>query len=205
MQGGPYFGPDSDFVNEVVLAPATPSGNGTHYIVRTQPGRRDAVMRTVEREFEALQPGRYVERIRTLAATAAENRADDRHSAIILAVLSSFVLAVAMLGLFAFASFAVTTRIREIGTRRAFGATRADIVKQFLAENFLITTSGIAAGAVMTLAFALQLSMMLEMPRPPVVFLAVAMALVWITGLLAALLPALRGARVSPDVATRSV
>jgi putative ABC transport system permease protein len=205
MQGGPYFGPDSDFVNEVVLAPATPSGNGTHYIVRTRPGRRDAVMRTVEREFEALQPGRYMERIQTLAATAADNRADDRHSAVILAILSSFVLAVTMLGLFGFASFAVTTRTKEIGARRAFGATRADIVKHFLTENFLITTLGIAAGVAMTLAFALQLSMMLELPRAPIVFLAAAMALIWMTGLLAALLPALRGARVSPDMATRSV
>jgi putative ABC transport system permease protein len=99
----------------------------------------------------------------------------------------------------------VTTRTKEIGARRAFGATRADIVKHFLTENFLITTLGIAAGVAMTLAFALQLSMMLELPRAPIVFLAAAMALIWMTGLLAALLPALRGARVSPDMATRSV
>lgn len=204
LQGGPYFGPNSDFVNEVVLAPGIPSGHSIRYIVRTQPGRRDAVMNRVQREFESLQPGRYIERMQTLATTAARQRATDRNGAIILAILSSFVLAVTMLGLFGFASFAVASRTKEIGTRRAIGATRTDILKHFLAENLLITTAGIAIGCVGTLAFALQLSMMLEMPRLPVIYLVGAMVLVWTAGLLAALLPALRGAAVPPAVATRS-
>jgi putative ABC transport system permease protein len=204
LQAGPYFGPDSDFVNEVVLAPGIPAGHSIRYIVRTQPGRRDAVMNRVQREFESLRSGRYVERLQTLATTAARQRATDRNGAIILAILSSFVLGVTMLGLFGFASLAVASRGKEIGTRRAIGATRTDILKQFLAENILITSAGITVGCVVTLAFALQLSMMLEMPRLPVVYLVGAMALVWTAGLLAALLPALRGAAVPPALATRS-
>jgi putative ABC transport system permease protein len=204
LQGGPYFGPESDFVNEVVLAPANPSGKSAHYLVRTQAGQRDAVMNKVQREFESQRPGRYIERIRSLAEIALEGRADDRNGAVILAILSSLVLAVTMLGLFGFASFSVTSRTKEIGTRRAIGATRADILRHFLAENILITTAGIAAGSIITSAFALQLSVLLEMPRLPAVFLTCAMALVWVSGLTAALVPALRGARVPPAVATRS-
>lgn len=204
LQGGPYFGPNSDFVNEVVLAPGIPAGHSIRYIVRTRPGRRDAVMNRVQREFESLQPGRYIDRMQTLASTAEWNRAADRNGAIILAILSSFVLAVTMLGLFGFASFTVVSRTREIGTRRAIGATRADILRHFLAENLLITSSGIALGSIVTLAFALQLSMLLEMPRLPVIYLVGAMALVWTAGLLAALLPALRGAAVPPAMATRA-
>jgi putative ABC transport system permease protein len=204
MQGGPYFGPDSDFVNEVVLAPANPIGKSTYYIVRTQPGQRDAVLNQVQREFESLRPGRYVEKIKTLAAIAQQGRAAERNGAVILAILSSFVLAVTMLGLFGFASFAVTSRTREIGTRRAIGATRADILRYFLAENVLITSVGILVGSIITLAFALQLTMLLEMPRLPAIFLSGAMALIWISGLAAALAPALRAARVAPAVATRS-
>ena len=204
MQGGPYFGPDSDFVNDVVLAPANPTGKGTHYVVLTQAGQRDAVMNKVQREFAALRPGRYIERIKSLATIARQGREDDRNGAVILAILSSFVLAVTMLGLFGFASFSVTSRSKEIGTRRAIGATRADIIQYFLAENILITAAGIAIGSIITLAFALQLSMLLEMPRAPTIFLTGAMALVWISGLAAALVPAVRGARVPPAVATRS-
>jgi putative ABC transport system permease protein len=160
-------------------------------------------MAKVKGGFEKLQPNRYIDDLETLTDTVSRMRAADRNSANILAVLSSFVLVVTMLGLFGFASFAVTSRTKEIGTRRAIGATRADIVKHFLGENLAITTSGIAVGSVMTLAFALQLSMLLELPRLPAIFLVGAMGLIWIAGLLAALIPALRGASLPPAVATR--
>jgi putative ABC transport system permease protein len=57
----------------------------------------------------------------------------------------------------------------------------------------------------MTVAFALQLHLLLELPRMPIIFLVGSMGLIWIAGLLAALLPALRGSRVPPAVATRVV
>jgi putative ABC transport system permease protein len=203
MQAGAYFAPDADFINEVILVPGFPSGHGAKYLVRTEPGRRDEIMARVGREFEILQPGRYISRMETLSSTAAEMRKSDRNSAVILAILSSFVLAVTMLGLFGFASFAVTSRTKEIGTRRAIGATKRDILTQFLLENWLITTAGISIGCITTLAFALQLSMLLELPRLPIIFLVSSVVLVWVAGLLAALMPALRGANVPPAVATR--
>ncbi|HEY2679272.1 MAG TPA: FtsX-like permease family protein [Steroidobacteraceae bacterium] len=204
LLAAPRFGLGWDFAYDVVLAPAIPGGSTAIYFVRTQPGRRDEVMAKVKKEFEALRPSRYIDEFETLTDTVSQRRAADRNGAMILAILSSFVLAVTMLGLFGFASFAVTSRTKEIGTRRAIGATRADIVKQFLTENLVITTSGIAVGSVMTLAFALQLSMLLELPRLPIIFLTGAMALIWMTGLIAALIPALRGASVPPAVATRA-
>jgi putative ABC transport system permease protein len=108
-----------------------------------------------------------------------------------------------MLGLFGFASLAVTSRTKEIGTRRAFGATKGNILRHFLIENWLITTAGLVAGTLLTLAFTLQLHLLLELPRLPVIYLVGAMVLIWLCGLLAALAPALRGAGVPPAVATR--
>lgn len=203
LQGAPYFGPGREFVYEAVLAPGVPAGSNTTYIVRTAPGARDQVMARVKREFPSLQPNRYLPRMETLSDTASRARATDRNSAVILAILSTFVLAVTMFGLFGFASFAVASRTKEIGTRRAVGATRSDILKQFLTENWLITTAGIVVGSAMTLAFAIQLRTLLELPRLPLIYLVGAMMLIWVSGLLAALIPALRGASVPPAVATR--
>jgi putative ABC transport system permease protein len=203
MQAAPFFMAGADFVNQVVLAPAIPAGPHAWYLIRTKPGRRDQVMARVWQELGALQRGRTVNAMDTLQNTAWQARASDRNAAIVLAILSSLVLAVTMLGLFGFASFTITSRTKEIGTRRAIGAARSDILKQFLLENWLITTAGVVVGCVITLAFALQLSMLLELPRIPIIFLIAAMALVWAAGLLAALVPALRGARVPPAVATR--
>jgi putative ABC transport system permease protein len=205
LQASPTFGPGTGFVYDVVLAPAIPPGPEALYLVRTKPGMLQAVMARVRQEFGPLQRSRTVDRMDTLAATAAGVRVADRTDAVILAILCSLVLAVTMLGLFGFASFAVASRTKEIGTRRAIGAQRSDIVRLFLLENWLITTAGIIAGCIMTLAFALQLRLLLELPRLPLVFLVGSMGLVWIAGLLAALVPALRGAAVPPAVATRAV
>jgi len=203
LQAAPRWIPGTDFNYDVVLTPTIPPGPEANYLIRTQPGMLQAVMARVRREFGPLQRARTVVRMDTLAATAAGMRVADRTEAVILAVLCSLVLAVTMLGLFGFASFTVTSRMKEIGTRRAIGAQRSDIVRMFLLENWLITTAGIIAGSILTLAFSLQLRLLLELPRMPLIFLVGTMALVWIAGLLAALVPALRGAAVAPAVATR--
>jgi putative ABC transport system permease protein len=193
-----------DIVYDVVLTPAVPQGPNAIYLVRTKPGLLDATMGRVWRELESTQHDRSVDSMDTLAATAAHSRIADRTDAVILAILSSLVLAVTMLGLFGFASFAVTSRTKEIGTRRAIGARRVDIVKMFLLENWLITTVGIVIGLITTLVFAVQLHLLLELPRMPIAFLVGSMGLIWVAGLLAALIPALRGSTVPPAVATRA-
>jgi len=204
MQAAPPLAP-MDIVYDVVFTPAVPPGPNAIYLVRTKPGQLDAIMGRVWRELEPRQHDRLVDSMDTLAATAAHSRVADRTDAVILAILSSFVLAVTMLGLFGFAAFAVTSRTKEIGTRRAIGARRADIVKLFLLENWLITTAGIVIGSIATLAFAVQLHTLLELPRMPIIFLVGSMGLIWAAGLLAALMPALRGSAVPPAVATRVV
>jgi putative ABC transport system permease protein len=204
MQAAPPLAP-MDSVYDVVLTPAIPQGPNAIYLVRTKPGQLDAIMGRVWKELEPRQHDRLVDSMETLAATAAHSRVADRTDAVILAILSSLVLAVTMLGLFGFAAFAVTSRTKEIGTRRAIGAQRADIVKMFLLENWLITTAGIVIGSITTLAFAVQLHTLLELPRMPIVFLVGSMGLIWVAGLLAALMPALRGSTVPPAVATRVV
>ena len=203
LQAAPSMGP-GDVVYDVVLTPAVPPGPNAIYLVRTKPGLLDAIMGRVWKELGPTQHGRVVDAMDTLAAEATRSRAADRTDAVILAILSSLVMAVTMLGLFGFASFAVASRTKEIGTRRAIGARRADIVKMFLLENWLITTAGIAVGSITTLAFAVQLQTLVELPRMPIVFLVGSMVLVWVAGLMAALMPALRGASVPPAVATRA-
>jgi putative ABC transport system permease protein len=202
LQAARSQGP-GDIVYDVVLAPAIPPGSQAFYLVRTEPAMMGSVLARVRKELAPMQPYRTIYAIDTLAATAAQARATDRTDAVILAILCSLVLAVTMLGLFGFASFAVSSRTKEIGTRRAIGATRSDILKLFLLENWLITTTGIAVGSVITLAFSLQLRFLLELPRLPLNLLIGSMVLLWVGGLLAALVPALRGAAVPPAVATR--
>ena len=100
---------------------------------------------------------------------------------------------------------AVSQRRREIGVRRAVGATRADVMKQFLAEaalvSFLGGLSGIAIGLAAASAVALQRSL------PPVIMWQAVAGAVLVSicvGLIFGLQPAWKAANVDPVEALRS-
>jgi putative ABC transport system permease protein len=164
---------------------------------------RDELMARVAKELELRQPGRYVSRIEALSDTAAWARSKARGSAIILAILSVFVLTVVMLGLFGFAMFTVSRRTRQIGILRALGCRRADVMRHYLLESWVILSAGVVVGTLLTLAAGLEISLYLQLPRLPAGYLVAGIATLWLSGTLAVLLPAIRASRVSPATATR--
>jgi putative ABC transport system permease protein len=103
------------------------------------------------------------------------------------------------------ASFWVQQRTRQIGIRRALGATRSDILRYFQVENFILATVGIVVG--MALAYAINLWLMhkYQVGRLPAGFLPIGAALLWLLGQIAVLGPALRASMIPPAIATRSV
>jgi putative ABC transport system permease protein len=130
---------------------------------------------------------------------------NDRVMAGMLVGVITALLGVTALGIVGLASFWVAQRRKQIGIRRAIGATRGDILRYFQTENFLIVTFGIALG--MLLAFVLNAVLMkfYELPHLPLYYLPVGALVLWGLGQLAVLGPALRAAAVPPVVATRSV
>ena len=80
-----------------------------------------------------------------------------------------------------------------------------DIVKQFMLENWLITTAGTVLGIVLTAAVAYWLEVSFELPRLDWRYLPVGIVSLWVLSTLAVLEPARRAASVPPAVATRSV
>jgi putative ABC transport system permease protein len=85
------------------------------------------------------------------------------------------------------------------------GATRADILRYFQTENFLIVTFGIVIGMLLAYGLSLWLMLHYELPRLPLFYLPVGALALWAIGQLAVLGPALRAAAVPPVVATRTV
>jgi putative ABC transport system permease protein len=205
MRAVPASARYDDFVLQVVIAPIIPSGPSSLYVVRAKPGQRAAVMRQLEKNFADLQPGRFVSRMQDYTRTAAETRQGTRTSAIILAIVALFVLAVTVVGISGLAAFNVTTRTKQLGIRRAIGARKFHILRYLLVENWIITTCGAVLGCMLALAAGIKLSTMYEMPRLPLYYLVGGVLLLWIVGLLAVLVPARRAASISPAVATRAV
>jgi len=102
-------------------------------------------------------------------------------------------------------SFHVSQRTKQIGTRRALGARRIDIIHQFLLENWLITTAGATLGAILTVFVAYWLEVSFEVQRLDWRYLPAGIVILWVLSALAAFEPARRAASVPPAVATRSV
>ena len=96
-------------------------------------------------------------------------------------------------------------RTRQIGIRRALGATRTQILRYFQAENFLLATAGIVLGMLLAYAINQLLMSKYELPRLPLFYLPIGAVALWVLGQVAVYWPARRAASVPPAIATRSV
>ncbi|MGE8260919.1 MAG: ABC transporter permease, partial [Stenotrophomonas sp.] len=130
--------------------------------------------------------------------------ANDRAMVGLLITVCVALLVVTALGIVGLASFWVQQRTKQIGIRRALGATRSQILRYFQTENFLLATVGIVLGMLMAYTINLWLMNNYELPRMPISYLPIGAVLLWLLGQIAVFGPARRAAAVPPAVATRS-
>jgi putative ABC transport system permease protein len=192
-------------IGQVALVPRLPSGPSVFYLVRTAAGQRDGLLAKAEAHLSTSNPGRVVSSVRPFAQYKQRSYLADRNMAIFLVAVTVLMFGITGLGIFGLATFNVSTRTRQIGTRRAVGARRGDIVRYFLVENWLVTTAGVVLGCAAALAVGYQLSLRYELPRLDLYYLVGGVLVVWGLGQLAAWQPARRAAAISPSVATRTV
>ena len=198
---------DYPHLNNVYLLPRLPfSFSGAiYYVVRTLPGQRDAVARTLEEHLSGSNPNRLIDWIRPLQRFKDRNYAADKNMEVFLATVTALLVAISMLGIFGLATFNVSTRTKQIGTRRAIGARRGDILRYFMVENAMVTTTGIAVGCALALGVGYWLSLQYKLPRLDLYYLVGGVPLLWAIGQLAVWQPARKASAVSPSVATRTV
>ena len=109
------------------------------------------------------------------------------------------------LGIIGLASFAVRQRTKQIGTRRAVGATRGDIMRYFMIENLLVTTLGVIVGGVLAVAFNIWLVNEYSLEKLDLLYIPMGVVTLWILGQMAVLVPAIKASGIAPAIATRSV
>ena len=179
---------------------------GGNYLLRTEPGRRAEVLKAATAALRANSRNRIIleDSTKSMAELRHTYYQQQRSMAWLLGGVILALLIVTALGIVGLASFWVQQRTRQIGVRRALGATRAQILRYFQTENFLLASVGIAIG--MLLAFGINQLLMreYELPRLPWYYLPVGAVVLWLLGQLSVLWPARRAAAVPPAVATRS-
>jgi putative ABC transport system permease protein len=194
-----------DKLGSVVIQPGKPAYTTNRYIVRVEPGMRDELIPAIEQKLGAADRGRVVNNVRSLEELAARSYRRDRGMAIILAVVISLLIGLTALVIVGLASFHVSQRTRQIGTCRALGAKRSHIIRQFMLENWLVTTAGAVVGVILTMIVAYWLEVSFEMPRLDWRYLPVGVFALWVLSSLAVFEPARRAASVPPAVATRNI
>jgi putative ABC transport system permease protein len=123
---------------------------------------------------------------------------------LVMLALSAVALLVGGIGVMAIMMVSVTNRTREIGVRKALGATRRDILLQFLVEAATLTGLGGAIGILVGLGFGRLITLLMDIDAfPPVSYTIVAVAVSVSIGVVFGLLPALRAARLDPIDALR--
>ena len=197
--------PTSTNVNNTALLPSLAMfGGEMMYVVRSEPGRLDKVMAATE-EYLSKNRSRIVDIVRSYPEQKNRTYSGDIAMVKLLTAVIAVLAGVTGLGIVGLAWFSVTQRRKQIGTRRALGATRFDIVRYFMVENWLITSLGLAIGLVGSLGLNWFLDTQYEVGRVPLWYLPVGMLALWVLGQLAVLLPARRAANIPPALATRSV
>jgi putative ABC transport system permease protein len=194
-----------DKVENAMLVPMKRIDSGVRYVIRTQPGYRDEVMPQVEKMLAETNTGRIIRSMKTMTETRHRSYLEDSAMIKLLVFVVCVLTAITGLGIVGLASFSVARRSKQIGTRRALGATRTAILRYFMLENFIISSVGVVTGAI--IAVGLNIWMVQSFDLTPIAWYVIplAMLVLWLVGQLAVFGPARRATMVSPAVATRAV
>ncbi|MCW5981685.1 MAG: ABC transporter permease [Bryobacteraceae bacterium] len=167
-------------------------------------GDPNAALAAMRREVRGLDPNVGLYDAVPLAEYISASLFAQKLAASLLGALSAIAVVLAAVGLYSVMAYSITQRTQEIGIRVALGANPRRVLGFVLRQALVIvalgTLTGIAAAAAVTrMASALLVNVS---PTDPLIF-AGAAAFLAVVALLAACVPALRAARIDPNVALR--
>lgn len=192
-------------VERSMLVPYQMESKDSRYFIRTEPGRRDELMPIIEKLLAEKNKQRIIRRVTTLEET--RDRSYRQHNAtnkILTTVIITLTL-ITGFGIVGLAIFSINRRTKQIGTRRALGATQWQVMRYFMVENFLISSLGVLIGAIG--AVGLNFWLVKTFNLSPIGFELILFGVIalFTVGQLAVLYPARRAAMIPPATATRTI
>jgi putative ABC transport system permease protein len=176
---------------------------GAYYALRTG-GDAFAVLRTVRGVVLQMEPDATIENVATMRQIVDNRLRRPRMYLVLLGIFAATAIALAVGGIYGVMAHAVARRTRDIGIRRALGASAGHVVAQIVGNAALLTGLGIVAGLLGAAALTRSLASLLFgiQPLDATTFAAVAL-LFAVVGIAASLVPARRAMDVDPLVAIR--
>ncbi len=155
--------------------------------------------------LHSLDPNLAASDIQTMGDLESEASAPRRFQTSLLAVFAAIALCLALVGLYGLMAYSVSRRTREVGIRVALGAQRIDVMLLVLKKAALLLALGLGAGLAASwfATRAIQAFLFGVDQHDPATILSVC-ALLAFSGLIAAVIPARRAARIDPMQALRT-
>jgi ABC-type antimicrobial peptide transport system permease subunit len=165
------------------------------------PGLADQLRRVAA----SVGPRVLIERIRTSEDFFGDRVITPRRRNVLLGLLGGLGMALALVGVFGMTAYSVTRRTAEIGVRLAFGARPGQVVRTMLRDSAIPIAIGtiVGAGGSLLASRTIESFLFATAPTDPATLVAVSVTLAT-TGLLAALVPAMRAAKVDPASCLRT-
>jgi putative ABC transport system permease protein len=194
----------STFTENSVLAPFRPLGDSSTYVVRTKPGSLDEVLKASQSKLESINGSRIIS-AKSMGEVRARAYRSNRGLTLILGAVAFILVAVTAFGMAGLTSYWVAERRRQIGIRRALGATRLAVLQLFQKENLAIALSGVLVGILLAVALNTWLIGRFEMVRLNPAYVIGSGIVMLLLGQIAVFGPALRASRVPPALAVRGI
>ncbi|MBD1581679.1 ABC transporter permease [Pseudoalteromonas sp. S16_S37] len=172
--------------------------------VKAMPGMREQAMRDVK-ALLLQTPGRWIDRLESFESIRKRSHQSDSAIAYTLIIIIAIITLVVALGIYAQVQFSIVTRRKQIGTRRALGASKSQILRYFMLESFVISSFGIIVGVILAIVTNAYLVDAMSLSAVPFNYLVIGSVSMWILGQLATLQPVIQATRVSPAIVTRGI
>jgi putative ABC transport system permease protein len=178
---------------------------GISFMVRSDRSGSQSFVADLSHAVWSVNPNLPLSNLRTLGDVYNKSMARTSFALVMLAIAGATALLLGLAGIYGVVSYSVLQRTREVGIRRALGAQNAHVAGMFVGQAARLALLGIACGIAASLAVIRLMSGLLfdVTATDPITYAAVSLVLA-IATTLAAYIPALRAAGMSPVEALRS-
>lgn len=198
-----YWTLGEDIEPAVYLPIAQGTGVSDDLTMHIRTSNPEATAKALGQEMRQVAPGGFVE-FRAMTDATAVSMMPARVGAAVTGAFAGVAVLLAALGIYGLVSYTVVQRTREIGVRKAIGASTGDILRMVLRGSLVLTALGLGAGFALALAGApLIASLVVGVSPADPLTLAASAALVVSAVVAASAGPAFRAARVDPLRALR--
>ncbi|MEP6714173.1 MAG: ABC transporter permease [Terriglobia bacterium] len=175
------------------------------YVQVRAPGDVEAVTVQVKEILESRHRAGASYKVENLTGILNAAKSISQILSLVLVLVSAIALVISGIGIMNIMLVTVTERTREIGVRMAVGASRREILLQFLTEAILISLVGGTIGILVGVAAPLSVQFFVENIRIPISpwSVGIAFTVSSLVGLVFGMLPASRASRLNPTEALR--